>query len=68
MALVGDRWERVTYERRLYQIEGSNPVSDNSDLEAVPLFLLQDKKITKNLECPSIVFVILPDEKAEYYI
>lgn len=67
MALVADRWERVTYERTLFQIEGSDPVSESPDLSPVPIFLVQGIEIEENLECPSIVFVILPDDKAESY-
>ena len=68
MALVGERWERVTFERTLFKISDSNIVDDAANLLPVPLFMLAgSRQIAANLECPSIVFVILPDTDEEYY-
>ena len=38
-----------------------------STIFLVPLYMLAGMEISTNLECPSMVFVILPDDKAEHY-
>ena len=59
-------WERVTFERRLFQVgENSNNFLSENQVESIPKYMLNGRKIDLHLEAPSIVFVILPNEKVD---
>ncbi len=57
----------MTFEGYLYQFENGNIVPDGHALSPIPLRILQNDSITENLECPTIVFMMLP-EKEKYAI
>lgn len=67
---LGDNgnWDRVTFERQIFQLgENSDTFVNEDQAQLIPKYMLNGKKIEKNIEVPSIVFVILPEKKAEYY-
>ena len=63
MALIRGRWERVTYERRLFKVDDTQILPEDPSMSPVPLYMLAGREITTNLECPSMVFVILHESQ-----
>ncbi len=65
---ISGHWERVTFERHVFQISETEILTEEQLTSApIPVYLLEGTNIMKNIEFPSIVFIVLPDEKAEYY-
>ncbi len=62
LAKGSNGWERVTFEGYLYQTEDANIIPDDRTLCPIPLYIIQKKQIRENIECPSIVFVIITEK------
>jgi hypothetical protein len=68
IARNGNAWERVEFERHIYMLEKTGEFVNESDIEPhIPMYMLEKGQIHENLEIPSIVFVFLPDDKAQSY-
>jgi hypothetical protein len=61
--------ERVTFERRLFQLDesGDNMITEDQAKSTFPVYMLNGKRIKQHLELPSIVFAILPEKVSDYY-
>lgn len=63
------QWNRVTFEERLFQLENNENEfrTEKEVTSSFPVYMLSGKEMMKNIELPSIVFIILPDKISELY-
>eukprot|EP01083_Nonionella_stella_P283854 966203_1 len=56
-------WQKVTFERKVFQYEDGNSIDVMDAPNAQPLYVVLDVDIN----CPSIIFIVLPDDTTERY-
>jgi len=61
-------WQRMTFDSHVYQISDTEIITEEElNSPPIPVHMLEGQNIMKSIEFPSMVFVILPDDKAEHY-
>ena len=57
-------WQKVTFEKKVYLSQDGNPIDVRDAPNAQPFHVVSDADVN----CPSIIFIVLPDDTTERYV